>query len=111
MRKQRPRIDPELLRQVTEAESKATASSEAWVQAVVFLEPDAGQSSGPADVEQLVSAMLTRVEHDIGEQPHDVNVFRNLRSFVVQAPPRFLRRLVEQPEVRSATANANRAKR
>jgi len=99
------RIDPELLRQIAEAEKPASGAAGAQVQAVFFLDPASASASDPAKVEARVRKLLRRVERSSRERPAVVNVFRNLGSFVVQAPPAFLRDLIEQPEIRNARAN------
>lgn len=111
MEKRGPRIDPELMRQVEDAESATAAADQAQVQAVVFLDPvfEHPEDHEPEDVEQLVSRVIHRVQQASGQEPHDVNIFRNLGSFIVQAPPQFLRCLIEQPEIRSARANRSRS--
>jgi hypothetical protein len=99
------RVDPELLRQIGEAEKRASTTANAEVQAVFFLDPAAASTSDPEEVDTRVRKLLQRVERSSHERPAVVNVFRNLGSFVVQAPPGFLRDLIEQPEIRHARAN------
>jgi hypothetical protein len=95
-----------LLRQIAAAEKRRAGAAGGEVQAVLFLSP--GPEAGPEDpakVNARVKRLLGRVRRVSHERPSDVNVFSNLGSFVVQAPPAFLRALIEQPEVRSARAN------
>lgn len=104
-RSRRSRVDPELLRQIGEAEKRVAATPNPEVQAVFFLDPAAASTGDPKEVDTRVRKLLRRVERTSRERPAVVNVFRNLGSFVVQAPPAFLRDLIEQPEIRHARAN------
>jgi hypothetical protein len=97
-------VDPDLLRQLTEAESRGGAGV-AEVQAVFMLEPGQGSGADPQKVEARVQRVVRRVERTTGERPATVHVFRNLDAFVVQASPGFLRGLLDQPEIRHARAN------
>jgi hypothetical protein len=105
-RPRRPtRVDPELARQIAEAEKQVSVSASPEVQAVFFLDPASATSNDPKEVDARVRKLLRRVEQTSHERPAVVNVFGNLGSFVVQAPPAFLRDLIEQPEIRHARAN------
>ena len=95
------RTDPVLSAQLDEA-----AAGERPVQAVIGLHRDSGGGASTAgDVGALTADLLARVTRATGSEALEHNVFRNLGSFVVVAPPAFIRGLLEQPEVESAMAN------
>jgi hypothetical protein len=95
------RMDPAL-----SAQLDAAAADDQPVQAVIALRRDAGPAAaGGQDVGALAEDLLSRVARETGTPPVDHNVFRNLGSFVVVAPPAFVRCLLEQPEVEAAMAN------
>jgi hypothetical protein len=107
------RVDPELARQIANAEKRVSGAASPEVQAVFFLDSASAASDDPKEVDARVRKLLRRVAQKSHERPAVVNVFGNLGSFVVQAPPAFLRDLIEQPEIRHARANrpANRDSR
>ncbi len=96
------KTDPELLRQLD-----ALAASQEPVQAVFYLRPAGAleKTLPPEQVEETTRAILERVEKRVGATAQDVNVFRNLSSFVVSAGAAFVRELLKQPEIASAMAN------
>jgi hypothetical protein len=93
------RTDPVLSAQLREA-----AAGDEPVQAVIGLREEEGGAGGDA-VTGLTEDLLARVKEQTGAEARDYNVFRNLGSFVVVAPARFIEGLLEQPEVESAMAN------
>jgi hypothetical protein len=92
------RTNPEMRRQIEEA---ATAGRP--VAAVVSLRFDPAAVPEPAEVEARVARLLARVGEETGQRPEDVYVLGNIGSFTVSAPPEFVARLAEQPEVATAT--------
>lgn len=96
------KTDPELLRQLDAARGDADL-----VQAVFSLRPGGTvrASLSPEETEATVARLLERVRRETGVAPRDCNVFRNLGAFVVAASARFVRALMEQEEIVSATAN------
>ncbi len=54
--------------------------------------------------------MVSRVAEELGatQDEYDFNVFPNLGYFVLVAAPVFVERVVDQPEVASASANRRR---
>jgi hypothetical protein len=95
------KVDPELLRQLEHA-----AASDAPVGAVFCLRPAPSQKFIPPDeAEPLVRRILQRVEHEVGSAPEQLNVLKNLGSFVVSAGAPFVKKLLDQAEIASATAN------
>jgi hypothetical protein len=96
------RTDAELARQLDAARGTDRA-----VEAVVWLTPSEGDSALQADeVESAAESALRRVEEEVGSAPTTVNLLKNLGVVVVAGEEPFLRRLLEQPEVASAVANA-----
>jgi hypothetical protein len=97
----RHRPDPELIRQLD------AAGPGQEVSAVFSVRPDPGAEAAPSPEETaaLVDDLVQRVQQQTGQEPGRVTVFRNLGSFAVSAPADFVRRLLEQREVVTATAN------
>jgi hypothetical protein len=98
-----PKIDPELMKQL----DATAASQDDKVEAVIRLRPDDASQIVPApeQTESLANDLIERVKGQVGESETHYNVFRNLGSFVVSAPPSFIRELICQPEVAAAVAN------
>ena len=96
------KIDPELSRQLN-----GVAASDQPVEAVVRLHPDDPSEivPSPERTEELAKTVLRRVGKRLGNLKTRYNVFKNLGSFVVSAPPEVLRELISQPEVAAAVAN------
>jgi hypothetical protein len=95
------KIDPELLRQLDDGGSGEP------VQAIVRLRvPDPAKTvAAPEETEATAQELVDRVQKLVGEQEAALNIFRNLGTFMICAQPRFLRALMQQPEVASVTAN------
>jgi hypothetical protein len=93
------RLDPELDRQLTEAEKQGEA-----IEAVFTLEEN-GSVPDPESVDRLLEQALKRAEGATGEKAEDLNVFRYMASFAVRAEPQLIRELLEQPEVSAGVAN------
>jgi hypothetical protein len=96
-----PEISPALRRQLD------AAGDAERVEVVLTLRPDeeSGEPAEPSAVEETVERMLRRVAEDTGTTDYDFNVFGFLESFAVTAEPKFIVRLLSQPEVESATPN------
>jgi len=97
------KTDVELLRQLN-----AAAAEDTPVEAVFRLQHSRGSASTvglPDKVEALVHDVIKRVERQSGSTVTDYNIFRNLGFFVVSAKPAFLKEMLAQPEIASATAN------
>lgn len=107
-RRSRARIDPELRRQLGTA---ATAAGEP-VQAILRLRPGRGAQLPPPPrrTRDLAEQLVTRVAEELGTQAgeYDFNVFPNLGYFVLSAPSPFVLRVLDQPEIASASANRRR---
>ncbi|MBI3272969.1 MAG: hypothetical protein HYZ53_28530 [Planctomycetes bacterium] len=104
MSQRRQNIDPELVHQLNLA---ATSGKDFHVQAVFSLTRtgDAKKPIPPAETVQRVEALLGRIQEVTRVAPRRVNVLRNLGSFVLDAPPIFIAKLLEDEEVATATAN------
>ena len=102
------RVDPELRRQL----SDAVATAAAPVEAVLRLRPTTRSAVAPppAVTRGLAELVVGRVAEELGAaaDQYDVNVFPNLGYFVLSAPPGFVERVLDQPEVASASANRRR---
>mgnify|MGYP001043536639 CR=1 FL=1 len=104
------KVDPELRRQL--GRSAAAAEGGAPVEAVLRLRP-ARRSAGaaaPQGVRDLAEGLVDRAATELGEArgAWAVNVFPNLGYFVLCGSPRLVERVLEQPEVASASANRRR---
>src|SRR5689334_8287800 len=91
------KLNSELLKQL----DHATGSVQAVIQ-FHTTNPD-GSLPAPDQVESLVVEVLKRVEGVSGKIPNRTTVLRNVASAIVEAEPTFLRILIAQPEVVSAT--------
>jgi hypothetical protein len=92
--------DPELVRQLDEA--KGTDDP---VNAVVRLQRQKGAAPDPKQVQEQMQRAIDRTAETTGEQPLDVNVLSRLGVGYISGSEKFVRELVEQPEVVSAVAN------
>jgi hypothetical protein len=99
-KRQTQKIDPELLRQLDERAALAEP-----VEAVFTLKPTRAAGAPETETEHTVRELLRRVQAQVGEAPADYNVFHHLGAFVVVAPARFVRELMAQDEIATATAN------
>ncbi|MEN3331859.1 MAG: hypothetical protein V7641_1224 [Blastocatellia bacterium] len=96
------RADAELVRQL-----EVASYGDKPVEAVFMLRPDDPSQVAPSPerMEELTHQILERVKQRTGSQENRINIFRNLGSFVVSAPPVFLQELLLQPEIAAAMAN------
>jgi hypothetical protein len=101
----RDKVDPELRRQL----SGAAVAEAKPVEAILRLRPTPRSAIAPPPqaTRQLAELVVSRVAEELGatEGDYDFNVFPNLGYFVLVAPPVFVERVVDQPEVASASAN------
>jgi len=104
-RKSKHKVDPELRRQL----NGAAAAEAKPVEAILRLRPTPRSAIAPPPqaTRQLAELVITRVAEELGvtEEDYDFNVFPNLGYFVLVAPPVFVERVLDQPEVASASAN------
>jgi hypothetical protein len=102
------RVDPELRRQLRDA----AAAEAAPVEAVLRLRPTmrSARAPTPGATRDLAALVVGRVAEELGAaaDQYDFNVFPNLGYFVLSAPPGFVERVLDQPEVASASANRKR---
>jgi len=103
--KSKNKVDPELRRQL----DGAAAAAAKPVEAVLRLRPTPRSAIAPPPqaTRQLAELVITRVAEELGvtAEQYDFNVFPNLGYFVLVAPPVFVERVADQPEVASASAN------
>lgn len=93
--------DPELLRQLD-----AAAASDDPVSATFTLR--SGELEGVYSAEQastVAKQVLQRAERGARRSAKDVTMFPHIQSFAVEGPAALIRKLLEQPEIESATAN------
>jgi len=91
----RAKVNPELARQIDEADSPLGAA--------LTLRTPQPHTVVPADeVEGLTREVLDRVRKLTGLEHGDANVLKNLGMFAVSAPVPFLKVLLDQPEIAEA---------
>jgi hypothetical protein len=109
-RSARARVDPELRRQLF----RAAAAKTAPVEAVMRLRPTRRSAAAPAPqaTRDTAQRVVGRVAKELGtaEDAYDLNVFPHLGYFVLSASAGFVRRVLDQPEVASASANRRRGR-
>jgi hypothetical protein len=109
-RRPRAKVDPELRRQL----AQAPASRAGVVEAVLRLRAPVRRSGRSPELSTAKSAvhdtareLLARVADELGTAPsdYDFNVLPNLGYCVLKARAGFVERVLQQPEVVSASAN------
>ena len=100
MPRNRIKVDPELTRQLESA-----ALSPVSLEAVFMLRTSIIRKSSGDEVERLAHEIVSRASLSAGVTVEDMNVFRNLGSFVVSAPVPLIQNLLTAPEIASAVAN------
>jgi hypothetical protein len=107
-RRAKAKIDPELRRQLSDAAAAAVEP----VEAVLRLRPTLRSTLPPPPqaTRDLADLLVTRVAEELGAEKdaYDYNVFPNLGYFVLSASAGFVERMLDQPEVASASANRRR---
>lgn len=96
----RKKTDPELLRQID-----AVQTNNESIQAVFSLALPLKKLLDPKQVEETTNQVLERAEKEVGSKPKDVNIFKNLGSFVVSADASFIRQIIDDPDIETALAN------
>ena len=108
-RRGRATVDPELRRQL----SRAGTVRSGPVEVVMRLRPAVRSSAAPSPeaTRDLAALIVGRVAEELGtaRDAYDFNVFPNLGYFVLSASPGFVERVLDQPEVASASANRRRS--
>jgi hypothetical protein len=95
--------DAELRRQITAAEAAGVP-----VSATFTLRTPPGKTIlSPEETRTMVQGLVRRAERETDARAQ-VNVFENLQSFAVEAPPKLITHLASQPEVEGAHANERR---
>ena len=94
------KIDPELTRQLDEADT-----DDAPVQAVVHFRSSGRR--GPSGVTEVADAAIGSASSKAGTAPIRVNVMRYLGVMSVEAPASFVRALLDEEDVESALANVH----
>lgn len=94
-------IDPELVRQVSVADSDDTIIDVT----VTLATPPGKKVLSASETESAVSSIIERVREETQRSPAHVKVLHNLQSFGVRAAAGFLRPLLAQPEIAGAIAN------
>jgi hypothetical protein len=94
------KVHPGLLEQLDRAGAEP-------VQAIFQLRTsdDADAKLAPDAAANLADQLLARVAAKVGHPARRANVLRNLATMIVEADPEFLRSLIGQPEIASASAN------
>jgi hypothetical protein len=93
--------DPELIRQLDSARTTGDL-----VRAVVRVHNPSGKAPNPEHVEEQTRRAVDRAEAASGESAADVHVMGRLAVAYVSGPERFLRELLQQPEIATAVANS-----
>lgn len=94
--------DPELVRHLADPD----LADEPMEAVIVLQSADAAQAApSPEETERVARRLIDRVAREVGSGARDVHVFRYLGTFIVAAEPTFLRTLLRQPEIASATMN------
>jgi hypothetical protein len=77
------------------------------VQAIFHLQSpkDPGAQLTDAETKRISSQVLQRVAAQLGEPAIRSNLLSSLRTLIVEATPEFLRSMLQQPEIASASAN------
>ena len=105
-RRAKVKVDPELRRQLDQAAARKPAT----VEAVLRLRQPVRRSSRPREPEaaqDVARDLLARVAEEVGAaaSDYDFNVFPNLGYLVLSASAGFVERVLDQPEIVSASAN------
>jgi hypothetical protein len=93
------RADPELLRQLDEAED-----SDEPVAAAVSVRRKKGAPPDTAKIDKDLQAAMARAKDETNTEPNHVRVMSNIAVAYVEGPGRLIRALLDQPEVTGAVA-------
>ena len=93
-KKRRAAAAPELLRELESAAGE--------VRAIFALRKEFGPRAGASGVREIISDLLARTEKLTGASARDVLIYEGLGTFALQAPSEFIRRLIDQVEIKSA---------
>jgi hypothetical protein len=96
----RTKVDKELTRQLD------AAASGDGVSASFSLHPGSTRAViPPEETEERVHKLLEKVERQVGATPSQYRVHKNIGSFSLTAAPAFIRKLIEEDDVITATAS------
>jgi hypothetical protein len=93
------RADPELLRQLDEAEG-----SDEPVAAAVSVRRKKGAPPDTAKIDKDLQAAMARAKDEAKAEPNHVRVMSHLAVAYIEGPGRLIRALLDQPEVTGAVA-------
>ena len=93
--------DPELLRQLEAAAQSNTSLSATFT----LRSPSAARVLSPAETKSAVEEIMGRARRATGDRERGVTVFANIQSFAVDAPAPFIKTILGQPEIETASAN------
>lgn len=106
------KVDPRLLQEINRSskrslrESAPAPSDNAPIQAVITLRSgDDGKPLSPEATEAHVQEAVERARSRTALEARKVKVFKNLQSFTVEADPEFVKTLIEDDIVDSASLN------
>lgn len=95
-------IDPRLIAQI----DNASRGNNEDIKAIISLANqthDTLTGEKVTDIEKIANVLLSRTENVAEEKPTNVKHLKNLGVLVIQGSPKFMQRLLENPEVSSAT--------
>ena len=116
------KIDPRLLREITRSDKESSQQRGSGsrggddtnvaeraatpIQAVITLRsgPD-GQPLSPEATEATVHEAVERARSRTALDAHKVKIYKNLQSFTVEADPEFVKTLIEDEMIDSASLN------
>jgi hypothetical protein len=104
------KVDPRLLREINrsgrESTRRGAQAAPAPIQAVITLRSgDDGKPLSPEATEAHVHDAVERARSATSLEAHKVKVYKNLQSFTVEADPQFVKTLIEDDIVDSASLN------
>src|SRR4051794_1926782 len=99
-KKQKAVIDPELERQLAQADGNGRVGA-----AFTLRAPEDAPLIEESEVRQMVDRIVKSAQASSGEKIHDVNVMPRIQSFAVEAPAGVVRAIMGSSEIASATAN------
>lgn len=73
--------------------------------AVSLRQPSKALYLTPEETASVTENLIRKVCQEVGDEPTQLNVFKNIASFVVAAKPSFIRALLTHDEVERAMAN------
>jgi hypothetical protein len=96
-------IDPRLIAQI----NNASIANNEDIKAVISLANQTMTGEKVTGNEKLANVLLSQTEDETEERPTNVKHLPRLGVLVVQGSPKFIQKLLEHPEVSSATISDN----